>query len=296
MPDTDTPPPATAEDQPTPPEGVKGHLLAFWHGWLKPILIVLLVLSTIRSSLADWNDVPSGSMLPTIEIGDRIVVNKLAYGIHFPFSGPKFAIPFTRIAFTNPLRHIPSWDYGSPQRGDLITFWSPQPDKTPAGVVGTRLVKRVVATGGDQIRWTADGRLIIITPDGTRMEASYDNRAFTVVEGVTEAGVPYRFDGVRVDETFDGQTRAIQLINSRPTLRPYPGAHKTYLSDQLSPGDFYTIPEGHVWAMGDNRDQSGDSRYFGPVPHELITGEVFGVAFSLDGWMPRLSRTFHGLD
>jgi len=283
-------------EEPTPPEGLKGHLLAFWRGWVKPILIVLLVLSTIRSSLADWNDVPSGSMLPTIEIGDRIVVNKLAYGAHFPFSGPKFAIPFTRVAFSNPLRHIPSWRYGSPQRGDIITFWSPQPDKTPAGVVGTRLVKRVVATAGDQIQWTRDGRLIVVTPDGTRLEASYDNEVFTAISGITEEGVKYRFDGIRMDETIHSQTRTIQLINSNPRLRPFPGSMETYRWQDMQPGSFYTIPDGHVWAMGDNRDQSGDSRVFGPVPHEYVTGQVFGVAFSLDGWMPRLGRTCQGVE
>ena len=90
---------------------------------LRIFLAMLLVVSSLRSALADWNDVPTGSMKPTIEIGDRVVVNKLAYDLK---------IPFTTI-------EVLKW--ADPRRGDIVVLFSPQD--------GVRLVKRVIAVPGD---------------------------------------------------------------------------------------------------------------------------------------------------
>src|SRR5881275_3041577 len=95
---------------------------------VRVFLLMLLVISSLRSALADWNDVPTGSMKPTIQEGDRVVVNKLAYDLK---------VPFTTI-------EIAKW--GDPQRGDIVVLFSP--------VDGTRLVKRVVGTPGDTLSMT----------------------------------------------------------------------------------------------------------------------------------------------
>src|SRR4030088_3028720 len=97
-------------------------------------LLMLLVISSLRSALADWNDVPTGSMKPTIEIGDRVVVNKLAYDLK---------IPFTTI-------EVMKW--ADPQRGDIVVLFSP--------IDGTRLVKRVIAVPGDTVE-LVDNQLLI---------------------------------------------------------------------------------------------------------------------------------------
>jgi signal peptidase I len=102
-------------------------------GWL-PTLVMVAVLLTFRSSLADWYDVPSGSMQPTILVGDRVVVNKLAYGLKAPFVGVRLA----------------TWD--EPARGDVVTFPSP--------VDGRRMVKRVIAVAGDVVAMRG-GRLML---------------------------------------------------------------------------------------------------------------------------------------
>src|SRR5579864_1767043 len=92
---------------------------------IRVFLLMLLVVTSLRSALADWNDVPTGSMKPTIEEGDRVVVNKLAYDLK---------IPFTTIEL---------WRWGNPRRGDIVVLFSP--------VDGIRLVKRVVGIPGDRI-------------------------------------------------------------------------------------------------------------------------------------------------
>src|SRR5438445_7071990 len=95
---------------------------------IRVFLAMLLVISSLRSALADWNDVPTGSMKPTIQEGDRVVVNKLAYDLK---------IPFTTI-------ELMKWS--DPNRGDIVVLFSPMD--------GTRLVQRVVAIPGDTLSMT----------------------------------------------------------------------------------------------------------------------------------------------
>src|SRR5271170_1702798 len=100
----------------------------------KPLLITVLVLFVFRSAIADWNDVPTGSMKPTIIEGDRVFVNKLAYDLKVPFT----------------TWHIAQWD--NPKRGEVVVFFSPADEM--------RLVKRVVGLPGDKIEMVNDRLLI----------------------------------------------------------------------------------------------------------------------------------------
>src|SRR5690349_24097168 len=97
----------------------------WWRKEVRPLLILALIVFSIRSSLADWNDVPTGSMKPTILEGDRVFVNKLAYDLKVPFT----------------TRHIAEWS--NPQRGDIVVFFSPYDSQ--------RLVKRVIGLPGDML-------------------------------------------------------------------------------------------------------------------------------------------------
>ena len=114
---------------------------------IRIFLLMILIVSSLRSALADWNDVPTGSMKPTIQEGDRVVVNKLAYDLK---------VPFTTIK-------VIGWD--DPKRGDIVVLFSP--------VDGTRLVKRVVAlperSGGDAREPALHQR-----PDGQAVACGYD--------------------------------------------------------------------------------------------------------------------------
>jgi len=112
----------------------KKSIAAFLHGWVFSLLVAVLIATSIKSAIADWNTVPTGSMKPTIIEGDRIFVNKLAYDLK---------VPYTTI-------HIAEWD--NPKRGEVVVFYSPQD--------GKRLVKRVVGVPGDTI-YMQDAQLYI---------------------------------------------------------------------------------------------------------------------------------------
>lgn len=218
------------------PQQAKPRLLVrVWRRVVRPILVVVIVISTFRSAIADWNDVPTGSMNPTILEGDRIVVNKIAYDLRVPFTDYVVA------------------RWSRPQRGQIITFWSPHD--------GTRLVKRVVAMAGDTVE-VRGGELLI----NGRAAAHVDYGEATI--GPVHV----------LSELSDGRRRTIQFNESQPTARNY------------GP---YTVPKGNVFVMGDNRDLSFDSRFFGPVPVDRVIGRVLAVGISfdmVDHWNPRWGR------
>jgi len=213
--------------------------------WIFSTLLLVLSVFSFRSAVADWNDVPTGSMKPTILIGDRIFVNKLAYDLKIPFTS-------TRLA---------TWD--DPKRGDIVICWSPAD--------GARLVKRVVGVPGDVIEMKG-GRLII---NGQALDyASTDRSAFAKALG-SEAG-KYQF----FTEDLTGYLHTVAVTPGKQAIRSF------------SP---VTIADGKYFMMGDNRDNSADSRYFGFVPRADVVGRVEGIAISLDyedHFKPRWGRFF----
>lgn len=104
---------------------MKPFLQRLYREWLKPLAIILLIGTPLRSAVVDWNWVPTGSMKPTIVEGDLVLVNKLAYDLKIPFT----------------THHLAAWS--NPQRGDIVVCFSPDD--------GTRLVKRVVGLPGDTL-------------------------------------------------------------------------------------------------------------------------------------------------
>lgn len=147
----------------------KSRLSVLWREWAKPILTAVIVLGALRSSLADWNDVPTPSMVPTILTGDRVFIDKRAYDWRVPFLG-------TRLA-----------ERRDPERGDIVIFPSP--------VDGTRLIKRIVGLPGDVIE-VSSGRLIV---DGAA--ARYAPLATDALEGCEHEHSLANFE-VRREEAF----------------------------------------------------------------------------------------------
>ena len=131
-----------------------------WRGWLRPLLVTAFVLGSFRSAVADWNDVPTGSMRPTIVEGDRIFVDRRAYDVR---------VPFTTVSLS---RH------DDPARGDIVVFPSP--------VDGRLLIKRVAGVPGDHVR-LFDGREVQVPADryfltGDNRDNSFDSRYWGFVD------------------------------------------------------------------------------------------------------------------
>ncbi|MEE9297313.1 MAG: signal peptidase I [Phycisphaerae bacterium] len=228
---------------------VKSRLYSFWREWVKPILIVLIVFGSFRSAVADWNDVPSGSMRPTILEGDRIFVNKMAYDLRFPFTSWRLA------------------RWGGPQHGDIVILFSPAD--------GTRLVKRVIGLPGDKVAMI-NNRLFI---NGRPL--AYEPMYAGAVGGIVADGA----SGPQIArEKIDHTVHPIIMTPRIPAMRTFGPV---------------TLSDDEYFVMGDNRDKSRDSRFFGKVQRSSIVGKVSRVVISLDldnYFKPRWDRFFQRLD
>jgi signal peptidase I len=195
------------------------------------LLYVGAALVLFRSSVLDWNVVPTASMNPTIVEGDYILVNKVAYGLKLPLLGG----PLLR--------------WGGPARGDIIVFDPPGESE--------RYVKRVVGVPGDHLEMRRNHLFVNGRP------ARYRGR--TVGRDRDWAG----------DEEIAGRGHRVLFSAGLP------GA------DSFGP---LVVPPGHYFVLGDNRDNSKDSRYFGFVEGDRIVGRVGRVLLSLNPWLRKQPR------
>lgn len=229
-------------------ESPSGAGSRFVREWVRPLLPVLLILTAFRSAVADWSDVPTGSMNPSILEGDRVFINKLAYSLRFPL---------TRW-------HLAEFD--DPRRGDIVVFISPHD--------GKRLVKRVVGVAGDTVE-LRNNRLLL----------NGEPLAYEVVSDAERALL-----APTLPETWP---LAIEQLPGHPhpvLSKPASAAMRNFAT--------VTIPAGSVFVMGDSRDDSFDSRFFGPVERSRILGKATHVALSFDRdhyYQPRWSRFFSPL-
>lgn len=220
-----------------------------WREW-RAFLLFVAVMLLFRSAIADWNQVPTGSMIPSIYVGDRIVVDKLAYDLRLPFT----------------LARIATWS--EPQRGDVITFNSPEDNRL--------LVKRVIGLPGDEIKLRDN----VLSINGIR--ASYEPMTSEEL-----AGVP-------VTQTSRNQFLRESILGNERLIMLHDGH---YASPASNFGPVVVPPERYL-VLGDNRDNSRDSRFIGFIDRRLILGRAESVAFSLDYdnyYRPRADRFFTDL-
>jgi signal peptidase I len=223
-------------------------LLKKWIHSNRGFLVFLLCLGIFRTAVADWNPIPSGSMRPTLLEGDVVFVNRLAYDLKLPLTD----VVVARL--------------GEPERGDVVTFSSPQD--------GRRLIKRIAALPGDTLEMRDE--VLYLNGEAARYEAPE-----AVIETLAELGA--QVPATRWTEHLAGQERRVQWlqgVSARSSFGPV------------------TVPEGQYLVLGDNRDNSADSRFIGFVPRHLLIGQARRVLVSADilsNWAPRLDRFGHAL-
>ena len=212
----------------------------WWLDWTAGLFPVILVVFLLRSFLFEPFKIPSGSMIPTLLINDLILVNKFHYGVRLPVINTKVL------------------DNHTPQRGDVMVFrYPPQPSLD--------YIKRVVGVPGDEV--------------------AYLNKKLTINgKPLSKSPLPDFFDedSMRYAKQFEEVTgsKHYRILNDDDRPAFIPGTEDFPFKENCrysSEGVVCKVPEGHYFMMGDNRDNSLDSRYWGFVPDKNIVGKAFFV-------------------
>lgn len=211
---------------------------------LKSLAVLAIVIFAIRWSVASPYYVPTASMEPTIKVGDRLLAWKLAYNLK---------IPFTDIAAVK---------WAEPDRGDIIVFKFPQnPD--------IDYVKRIVAVGGDTVQ-LVDDILYINGKAQPRNDHNHDRSILDDIQDTKDYKVLYK------ESLGDLEHWVIQ---NKPEMRRFTRSYWPGVDAEA-----FKVPEDSVFCVGDNRDNSSDSRTWGVVPKSYIRGRALFVIWSI--WSP----------
>lgn len=206
---------------------------------------VLALVTILRSFIFEPFQIPSGSMEPTLRVGDFLVVNKFSYGVKDPI-------------WQNTLIET-----GKPENGDIIVFKAP---KQP----NVDYIKRVIGVGGDKVKYDSATQSLTVThPDGSVKVFQYEN---------AKPNADFFYNGeMQIEKTEIGDITH-QILNN-----PMPLNYEPYLYKQegQAVGE-WVVPEGHYFVMGDNRDNSEDSRFWGFVPEKNVVGKATFIWLSIN--------------
>ena len=244
----------------------RGWMMEMLSSWGPPLLIVLL----LRSIVAEPFQIPSGSMVPTLAIGDFILVSKFSYGLHLPFWGLRFVglgVPFSDqwlFQFDEPLR-MPAWyrdfeilSLDEPARGDIMVFvYPPTQNSNP-----TDYIKRLVGLPGDTVE--------------VRDDVVY-------VNGMEQPRVPTgSFSYSDPSPGRNCRSEEMKMFTEQLGDRAHSVLQTTSYAGRVADWGPKQVPADQYFMMGDNRDNSADSRFWGFVPRDNVRGKAILVWLSFD--------------
>ncbi len=216
----------------------------WWIEYPKSFFPIILIVFILRSFIVEPFKIPSGSMLPTLLIGDFILVNKYTYGIRLPVINKKV------------------WDVNDPERGDVLVFRYPEDPSID-------YIKRIVGIPGDVV--TYHNKQLIINGEIIKMEYEGDYK-------YVESGLGYIYSD-RYSEYLTGESHSI-LINQDVKGIQFANVRDFKFRENCKyqrSGFTCEVPPGNYFTLGDNRDSSSDSRYWGFVSEENIVGKAFMI-------------------
>jgi len=221
----------------------------WWVEYSKSFFPVILIVFTLRSFLVEPFKIPSGSMIPTLLVGDFILVNKFTYGIRLPIINQKII------------------DINQPQRGDVMVFRYPKDTSMD-------YIKRVVGLPGDKITYREKHIYVNGNPVKYQDKGEYN---------YIESGLNYAAT-ISYTEILGQHNHTVIVQPEQNTYYPtqvenFPGRENcTYKQNEFT----CTVPQGQYFMMGDNRDRSNDSRYWGFVPDKNVVGKAFMIWWNFD--------------
>ncbi len=213
------------------------------------LAFALLIVFMIRSSIVEAFKIPSGSMIPTLLVGDHIFVNKFSYGLK---------IPFTDLLLDQP---IYIWKREAPKRGDIVVFMYPRDESL-------HYIKRVIGVPGDTIEIREKMLYINKKPVSRVMIQGQE------VEHALESLEEPRYNSNQMSLYDEALPRAGSEEKKHWILL----SSNHYMGEDFGP---ITVPEENLFVMGDNRDFSNDSRFWGFVPYKNVKGRAMVIWLSL---------------
>lgn len=216
----------------------------WWIEYPKSFFPIILIVFSLRSFVLEPFKIPSGSMIPTLLVGDFILVNKYTYGIRLPVINKKIL------------------DINEPKRGDVLVFRYPEDPSID-------YIKRVIGLPGDTI--TYHNKQLIINDEVIKMEYEGDYK-------YVEAGSGYTYSD-HFSEYLNKESHSI-IINQDVKGIQYSNVRQFEFRENCKyrrTGFTCEVPAGNYFTLGDNRDSSSDSRYWGFVPEENIVGKAFMI-------------------
>ena len=226
----------------------------FWKDGWGGLALAILAALTIRWGLFESYVIPSGSMLPSLLIHDHIFVNKLAYGLRVPFSENWLA------------------KFKEPERGEIIVFKHPKE-------MGTFLIKRVVGVPGDRIYF--ENGTLYINDIAQEKIPDPNNKVYLALKDYDFKQDKAGYDSMKFYDHYIEKLQVVGGFKEHSILLRQGG-----VDDRRGP---FTVPDGFLFMMGDNRHNSNDSRYWGFMPKENILGRASLIWLSCDDMLPGLS-------